>query len=67
MLIGLQDRSKSMNKPTLARLDKRMVKVETQLEERWKETILRIKRIEAIMLGSAGAIILMLVGVLTRM
>ena len=56
-----------MNKPTLASLDKRMVKVETQLEDRWKETILRIKRIEAIMLGSAGAIILMLVGVLTRM
>ena len=26
-----------MSKPTLASLDKRVVKVETQLEERWKE------------------------------
>ena len=56
-----------MSKPTLASLDKRVVKVETQLEERWKETILRIKRLENILIGSAGAIILMLVGVLTRM
>lgn len=56
-----------MSKPTLTALDKRVVKVETQLEERWKETILRIKRLENILIGSAGAIILMLVGVLTRM
>jgi len=56
-----------MNKPTLYSLDKRVVKIETQLEERWKEAILRIKRIEAIMLGAAGAIILMLVSILTRM
>tara|TARA_R100000734_G_C3222072_1_gene33220 strand:+ start:310 stop:480 length:171 start_codon:yes stop_codon:yes gene_type:complete len=56
-----------MSKPTLASLDKRVVKVETQLEERWKETILRIKRLETVLIGSAGAIILMLVGVLTRM
>ena len=55
-----------MSKPTLASLDKRVVKVETQLEERWKETILRIKRIEAIILASAGAMIIMLVSILTR-
>ena len=67
MLIGLQDRSKSMNKPTLASLDKRMVKVETQLEERWKETILRIKKLENILIGSAGAMILMLITIITRM
>jgi len=58
---------RQMNKPTLYSLDKRVVKIETQLEERWKEAILRIKRIEAIMLGAAGAIILMLVSILTRM
>jgi len=56
-----------MSKPTLYSLDKRVVKIETQLEERWKEAILRIKRIEAIMLGTAGAMILMLVSILTRM
>jgi len=56
-----------MNKPTLASLDKRVTKVEVQLEERWKEAILRIKRIEAIILASAGAIILMLVSILTQM
>jgi|TARA_R110000868_G_scaffold344900_1_gene605974 hypothetical protein len=33
---------------------------EAVCQERWTETILRIKRIEAIMIGSAGAIILML-------
>ena len=34
--------------------------------ERWKETILRIKRIEHILIGSAGAIILMLLGLVTK-
>lgn len=56
-----------MTKPTLNSLDKRVVKIETQLEERWKEAILRIKRIEKIIFGTAGAIILMLVSILTRM
>ena len=32
--------------------------------ERWKETILRIKRIEHIMIGTAGTTIVLLVGVL---
>ena len=56
-----------MTKPTLNSLDKRVVKIETQLAERWKEAILRIKRIEKIIFGTAGAIILMLVSILTRM
>tara|TARA_R100001163_G_C4994938_1_gene146161 strand:- start:294 stop:455 length:162 start_codon:yes stop_codon:yes gene_type:complete len=34
--------------------------------ERWKETILRIKRIEHIMIGTAGTTIILLVGVLLR-
>ena len=34
--------------------------------ERWKETILRIKRIEHIMIGTAGTMILMMVGLLVR-
>jgi len=41
-------------------LDTRVIKVEVQLEERWKETILRIKRIESILIGAAGTIIVML-------
>jgi len=41
-------------------LDTRIVKVEVQLEERWKETILRIKRIESILIGTAGATIALL-------
>lgn len=64
-----QDQSQGniMTKPTLASLDKRVTKVEVQLEERWKEAILRVKRIEAIILASAGAMIIMLVSILTRM
>jgi len=34
--------------------------------ERWKETILRIKRIEHIMIGTAGTMIVMMVGLLLR-
>ena len=34
--------------------------------ERWKETILRIKRIEHIMIGTAGTTIVLLVGLLVR-
>jgi hypothetical protein len=41
--------------------------VEVQLEERWKETILRIKRIEAILIGGAGTIIVLLASMLWRM
>jgi predicted nucleic acid-binding Zn ribbon protein len=34
--------------------------------ERWKETILRIKRIEHIMIGAAGTIILLLVSIIIK-
>ena len=34
--------------------------------ERWKETILRIKRIEHIMIGTAGTMNVMMVGLLLR-
>ena len=39
---------------------------EAVCSERWKETILRIKRIEHIMVGTAGTTIVLLVGVLLR-
>jgi hypothetical protein len=34
--------------------------------ERWRETILRIKRLEAVMIGSAGGIILLLATIVTK-
>jgi|TARA_R100000152_G_C6659373_1_gene98708 hypothetical protein len=41
-------------------------KHEAVCAERWKETILRIKRIEAIMIATSGTAIVMLVGLLVR-
>jgi len=48
-------------------LDTRVTKVEVQLSERWKETIIRIKRIEGVLMGSAATIIAMLVAVIMKM
>ena len=47
-------------------LETKFVTHEAVCAERWKETILRIKRIEAILIGSAGAIILLLLGIVTK-
>jgi len=47
-------------------LDTRVTVVETQIEERWKETILRIKRLESILIGTAGATIALLVTMLYK-
>lgn len=41
-------------------LDTRVTVLEAQLSERWKETILRIKRLESILIGTAGATIALL-------
>jgi len=35
--------------------------------ERWKETVERIKRLELIMISAAGAVILMMAGMLWKM
>ena len=53
-------------KPNLHELDKRLTSFETVSIERWKETILRIKRLEHILIGTSGSTILLLVGVLMR-
>ena len=53
-------------KPTLHNLDKRLTSFETVSDERWKETILRIKRLEGVLIGTAGTTILLLVGILLR-
>jgi hypothetical protein len=49
-----------MTRPTVSNLDKRLTVVEEVFEERWLETINRIKRLEAVLVGSAGAIITLL-------
>ena len=41
-------------------LESRMNTHEAVCSERWKETILRIKRIEVIILSSAGALLLLM-------
>ena len=53
-------------KPNLHEFDNRLTSLETVSIERWTETILRIKRLEHILIGTAGSTILLLVGVLMR-
>lgn len=62
-----------MDKRTAASAHKRIDTIEIRLEaheqvcgERWKETILRIKRIEGVMIAAAGSIIAMLVAILMK-
>ena len=52
-----------MSKPTAASVQAQIDTHEAVCSERWKETILRIKRIEHIMIGTAGTTIVLLVGV----
>jgi|TARA_R110000823_G_scaffold244450_1_gene368713 predicted nucleic acid-binding Zn ribbon protein len=40
---------------------------EAVCSERWKETIERIKRLEMILIGSAGALIVLMAGMLWKM
>ena len=53
-----------MSKPTVTSVQAQIDTHEAVCAERWKETILRIKRIEHIMIGTAGTTIVLLVGVL---
>ena len=47
-------------------IEKQLVKHEAVSAERWKETILRIKRIEGVMIAATGGIIAMLVTILMK-
>ena len=49
-----------MSKPTAASVQAQIDTHEAVCAERWKETILRIKRIEHIMIGAAGTTIVLL-------
>ena len=51
---------------TTAEINTELLQHEAVCAERWKETILRIKRIEHIMIGTAGTIILLLVGLIVK-
>ena len=55
-----------MDKRSAALAHERITKVETLQEERWKETIERIKRLESILIGSAGATIILLLTMLYK-
>ena len=53
-----------MSKPTAASVQSQIDTHEAVCAERWKETILRIKRIEATMIATAGTIIILLIGII---
>ena len=55
-----------MPRPSVTEVKSQIDTHEAVCSERWKETILRIKRIEHIMIGTAGTIIILLVGLLVR-
>ena len=55
-----------MPKVTAASVQAQINTHEAVCSERWKETILRIKRIEHIMIGTAGTTILLLLSVIMR-
>tara|TARA_R100000742_G_C4186824_1_gene20172 strand:+ start:292 stop:483 length:192 start_codon:yes stop_codon:yes gene_type:complete len=55
-----------MPKTTVTQVKSQIDTHEAVCAERWKETILRIKRIEHIMIGTAGTIIILLIGLLVR-
>jgi len=53
-----------MSKPTVTSVQAQIDTHEAVCSERWKETILRIKRIETLMIGTAGTTILLLIGII---
>ena len=55
-----------MSKVTVASVKSQVDTHEAVCAERWRETILRIKRIEHIMIGSAGTTIVLLLSVVMR-
>jgi len=55
-----------MAKPTVASIQSQFNTHEAVCAERWKETILRIKRIEHIMIGTAGTTIVLLLSVIMK-
>ena len=55
-----------MSKPTAASVQAQIDTHEAVCSERWKETTLRIKRIEATMIATAGTTIVLLIGLIVN-
>ena len=55
-----------MARPTTTQLNVNLQKHIAVSDERWIETIHRIKRIEHILIGTAGTIIVLLIGIIAR-
>jgi len=53
-----------VSKPTVTSVHSQIATHEAVCAERWTETILRIKRIETLMIGTAGTTILLLIGII---
>ena len=53
-----------MTKPTVQSIKAELDTHEAVCAERWKATILRIKRIEHVLIGTAGTIIILLLGII---
>jgi len=51
---------------TAGEVEGRLNTHEAVCQERWTETILRIKRLETILIGTAGAIIMLLLHLVTK-
>jgi len=48
-------------------LERDMIAVQTEVRIQFKEVFTRIKRLEAVLIGTSGATILMLIAILNRM
>ena len=53
--------------PKVEQIDKDVASLKTETRIQFKEIFIRIKRIEALLIGSAGAIISMLTAILIKM
>ena len=47
-------------------IDSRVTRLEALQDERWRETILRIKRLEHILIGTAAATIMLLLSIVLK-
>ena len=56
-----------MNDELVNELDKRITTHEAVCTERWTETISRIKRLEMILIGSFGSIIIILLSLILKL
>lgn len=56
-----------MSKPTAATVKAQIDTHEAVCAERWKETIIRIKRLEAILIGTAATMIGSMAGIIFKL